>query len=708
MENYHVLHLVGQGCFGKVYKGRRRHSGQIVAMKFISKRGKPEKDQQQLRLEIGILQRLEHDNIIRLLDWFETNTDFVVVTQFANGELFEIFQDDKRLPEAEVSNIARQLVKALNYLHSQKVIHRDMKPQNVLIGSNGTVKLCDFGFARAMSSDTTVLTSIKGTPLYMAPELVQERPYDGSVDLWSLGVICYELFVGQPPFYTNSLVSLVRLIVQKPVRYPESMTETFRSFLQGLLQKDPKQRLGWPDLLHHPFVRDPDALPASMPRAPSRKELEMLQPPEPWEAAAKRPDESIDFAGDLNLLNGALRSVHPEQLSPRNLVRLVGVLSAWKDFLEPTLATLKSGMLLLKHLVKLPNATTSGLPWGCAVQAALELLLRLFESVAKDERMTELHTELQTHRTIATILQFLAAAPVDPGNDSLTPAVSSSLQLLVALVLHHHLLAFEFVQHGGLQMVVSRRLLCPGLATGSADGAAAVVDVLVIISQLARLSREYYPLLRSMNLCMALRDLLSCGNASVRAKALNAVGNMVRHSDEFYESMLEDGVLSRLIELCGDSDSACRKFASFALGNSAFHSDALYRDLAPAVPRLLRLLQDVEEKTRANAAGAIGNLVRNSNELCGVMVREGAAQGLCELILSRCPRRAEPVDKLVADSSVKIALFSLGNLAVHSECRAELKCSTQVRELCHYLMKITQPDDIVHKYSGRLLQKLSR
>ena len=252
-----MLHLVGQGCFGKVYKGRRRHTGQIVAMKFISKRGKPEKDQQQLRLEIGILQRLEHENIIRLLDWFETNTDFVVVTQFAYGELFEIFQDDKRLPEAEVSNIARQLVKALNYLHSQKVIHRDMKPQNVLIGANGTVKLCDFGFARAMSSDTTVLTSVKGTPLYMAPELVQEWPYDGSVDLWSLGVICYELFVGQPPFYTNNLMSLVRLIVDKPVRYPESMSETFRSFLQGLLQKDPKKRLGWPDLLHHPFATRP-------------------------------------------------------------------------------------------------------------------------------------------------------------------------------------------------------------------------------------------------------------------------------------------------------------------------------------------------------------------------------------------------------------------------------------------------------------------
>eukprot|EP00438_Fugacium_kawagutii_P013314 Skav206494 [mRNA] locus=scaffold1128:161834:163927:+ [translate_table: standard] len=259
LENmeYRVLQMVGEGCFGKVFKGRRKQTGKIVAMKFISKRGKPEKDQENLRREIGILQRLDHENIILLLDWLETSTDFVVVTQFAYGELFQIFQDDKRLPEGEVSNIGRQLVKALNYLHSEKVIHRDMKPQNVLVSSNGTIKLCDFGFARALSSYTTVLTSIKGTPLYMAPELVQELPYDGSVDLWSLGVICYELFVGQPPFYTNSLIALVQLIIQKPVQYPDSISSCFSSFLKGLLQKDPARRLGWPDLLHHPFVQEP-------------------------------------------------------------------------------------------------------------------------------------------------------------------------------------------------------------------------------------------------------------------------------------------------------------------------------------------------------------------------------------------------------------------------------------------------------------------
>ena len=254
MDNYYLGHLIGEGCFGKVFKGRRKYTGQVVALKFIAKRGKTEKDLRNLRQEISILKQLKHGNIIHLFDSFETASDFCVVTEFAHGELFEIFTDDKKLPEDEIRLIAKQLVQALYYLHSNRVIHRDMKPQNILLGADNTIKLCDFGFARAMSNSTVVLTSIKGTPLYMAPELVQEQPYNHTVDLWSLGIILYELFVGSPPFYTTSLYSLINLIIKDQVKYPSNMSDQFRSFLQGLLQKDPRQRLTWPALLHHPFV----------------------------------------------------------------------------------------------------------------------------------------------------------------------------------------------------------------------------------------------------------------------------------------------------------------------------------------------------------------------------------------------------------------------------------------------------------------------
>ena len=219
-----------------------------------------------LRQETAILSALDHENVVKMFDYFETEREFCVVTEFAQGELFEILEEDGTLPEETVRDIARQLVILARvlparsgrppHLDCQRIIHRDLKPQNVLLGANGRVKLCDFGFARAMSMDTIVLTSIKGTPLYMAPELVKEQPYDHTVDLWSLGVILFELLVGQPPFYTNSIYSLINHIVKDPVVFPSHVSERFESFLSGLLQKDPRKRLTWPQLLEHPLVQD--------------------------------------------------------------------------------------------------------------------------------------------------------------------------------------------------------------------------------------------------------------------------------------------------------------------------------------------------------------------------------------------------------------------------------------------------------------------
>ncbi|KAJ8267031.1 hypothetical protein GJAV_G00137520 [Gymnothorax javanicus] len=256
MDTYHVLEMIGEGSFGRVYKGRKKFSSQVVALKFIPKVGRSEKELRSLKREIDIMRGLRHPNIVLLLDSFETEREIVVVTEYAEGELFQILEDDGNLPETRVREIACQLVSALYYLHSHRIIHRDMKPQNILLGKDGVVKLCDFGFARAMSVSTLVLTSIKGTPLYMSPELVEEQPYDHTADLWSLGCILYELHTGAPPFYTNSIFQLVQLIVKDPVKWPESMSQCCSSFLKGLLTKNPQKRLSWPDLLEHPFVTD--------------------------------------------------------------------------------------------------------------------------------------------------------------------------------------------------------------------------------------------------------------------------------------------------------------------------------------------------------------------------------------------------------------------------------------------------------------------
>jgi fused len=307
MEDYQIIESIGEGSFGKVYKARIKGTGQIVAMKFIVKKGKNEKELKNLRSEIEILTKLNHPHIIMLFDSFETDSDFVVVMEYAQGELYDILEDDKQLPAKEVQKIAKQLIQALNYLHSNRIIHRDMKPQNILIGQNGAVKLADFGFARSMSYNTIVLTSIKGTPLYMAPELVQERAYDNRVDLWSLGCILYELYYGKPPFYTNNLFALIKKIVCEPVKFDnkadDPISPEFKNFLSGLLTKSASSRLNWPDLLNHPFVQ-------------------LTKSDATWQDAIMRHDSKMktrmDKLGCLRLHGSSTRAAPKHQVSQKD------------------------------------------------------------------------------------------------------------------------------------------------------------------------------------------------------------------------------------------------------------------------------------------------------------------------------------------------------------------------------------------------------
>uniref|UniRef100_A0A3P8W8Z1 non-specific serine/threonine protein kinase n=2 Tax=Cynoglossus semilaevis TaxID=244447 RepID=A0A3P8W8Z1_CYNSE len=145
MDAYQVVELVGEGSFGRVYKGRKKCSGQVIALKFMSKLDRSEKELKSLRREIEIMRGLKHPNIVQLYDSFETETEVVVVTEYADGQLFHVVEDDGMLPEIQVREIACQLVSALYYLHSHRIVHRDIKPQNILLGKSGVVKLCDFG-----------------------------------------------------------------------------------------------------------------------------------------------------------------------------------------------------------------------------------------------------------------------------------------------------------------------------------------------------------------------------------------------------------------------------------------------------------------------------------------------------------------------------------------------------------------------------------
>ena len=254
MDDYHLIQQIGEGSFGRVYKARRKFTGRLVAIKLISKLGQSKDDLLSFKREIEILKKIHHPHIMRMLNIFETDTDFCLVSELARGDLFQIIDDNQTLPENVLKNISAQLIYSLAYLHKNRIIHRDMKPQNILITGKGSVKLCDFGFARALSYTTLFLNSIKGTPLYMAPELVQEQRYDEKIDTWSLGIILYELYYGQPPFYTNSIYKLIQMIVNDDIQWPGPISKEFQNFLLRMLQKNPEQRASCEDLLLDPFI----------------------------------------------------------------------------------------------------------------------------------------------------------------------------------------------------------------------------------------------------------------------------------------------------------------------------------------------------------------------------------------------------------------------------------------------------------------------
>ncbi|ALC49372.1 fu [Drosophila busckii] len=254
MDRYAVSSLIGQGSFGCVYKAYRREDDKVVAIKVISKRGRSNRELKNLRRECDIQARLKHPHVIEMMESFESKFDLFVVTEFALMDLHRFLSFNGSMPEEEAQLVVCHLVSALYYLHSNRILHRDLKPQNVLLDKNKNAKLCDFGLARNMTMGTHVLTSIKGTPLYMAPELLAEQPYDHHADMWSLGCIAYESMAGQPPFCATSILHLVKLIKHEDVKWPSTLSSDCRSFLQGLLEKDPGMRISWTQLLCHPFV----------------------------------------------------------------------------------------------------------------------------------------------------------------------------------------------------------------------------------------------------------------------------------------------------------------------------------------------------------------------------------------------------------------------------------------------------------------------
>ena len=198
---YEVLELLAGGGQGTVYRARDSESGEVVALKVMHPGHTGEAQYlEALRREANLASRLEHPNVTRVLDYqVESGTAYVVM-EYVPDVLSDHISPDNPMSPERVLQIARGICSALSHAHSLDVVHRDIKPQNILLTYDGTVKVTDFGIARAMEASTMSRTGVMGTPFYMSPEQWAGGRVDGRADVYSLGILLYELLTGAPPF----------------------------------------------------------------------------------------------------------------------------------------------------------------------------------------------------------------------------------------------------------------------------------------------------------------------------------------------------------------------------------------------------------------------------------------------------------------------------------------------------------------------------
>ncbi|KAM5129181.1 serine/threonine-protein kinase D1 [Mantella aurantiaca] len=254
--------VLGSGQFGIVYGGKHRKTGRDVAIKIIDKLRFPTKQESQLRNEVAILQNLHHRGVVNLECMFETPERVFVVMEKLHGDMLEmILSSEKgRLPERITKFLVTQILVALRHLHFKNIVHCDLKPENVLLASADPfpqVKLCDFGFARIIG-EKSFRRSVVGTPAYLAPEVLRNRGYNRSLDMWSVGVIIYVSLSGTFPF--NEDEDIHDQIQNAAFMYPPNPWRETSSdaidLINNLLQVKMRKRYSVDKTLNHTWLQD--------------------------------------------------------------------------------------------------------------------------------------------------------------------------------------------------------------------------------------------------------------------------------------------------------------------------------------------------------------------------------------------------------------------------------------------------------------------
>ena len=259
LQEYTLLAILGSGSFGHVYLAQHNETTRFYALKILSKRRMRAKKVIQYTLtEKRILQSLTHPFIVRVHRVFQTASKLVLVLDYcAGGTLSALLEEEGRLTEERARLLLSELVLALEALHSQHVIYRDLKPDNVLLTSEGHAVLCDFGLAKAGVCGLT--STFCGTPMYLAPELLCAVPYGFEVDWYALGELLFEMLTDRSPFYAVNSEELFASILAARLTIPRYVSKCAKDLILRLMNPDPAQRLGHlgaQQVKEHPFFAD--------------------------------------------------------------------------------------------------------------------------------------------------------------------------------------------------------------------------------------------------------------------------------------------------------------------------------------------------------------------------------------------------------------------------------------------------------------------